>query len=1028
MTRFEMRDASGALRVHVRKDYLDADGVPYKPKVMWWEPKGVVHSTEMPLWRLDELLAAPTDAPVYVCEGETSTNTAQGAGLLAVGTVCGAGSVPTDDRLRPLLGHRVILWPDQDPDDKGQTHMRQIATRLLAMGHPDERLMWVDWRAAPPKGDAVDFFARGGSVDGVQALLVPFTPLAQPSERESAPHLDSTQDSTRDSTQDSIGETAEASAASGAIDDDARGEDEPYRATPGGLRRIKREVDQAGKSKETLIPLTNFNARVIADTLEDDGAEIRRIFDMEATLCVGDDAHRMPRYFQLPWDRFSVMGWPTEHLGAAAIVYPRQSAHADVAIRTLSGIVPERRVFTHTGWRQVDATWVYLHAGGAIGAKGVHADVSVALSGDLARYELPALPEPDAQHTNREIVEATRASIRMLEVAPIVVTAPLYAAVWRAPLGNADFAVHIGGQTGEGKSELAALAQQHYGATMNARHLPASWSSTGNALEAQAFHAKDALLVIDDFIPTGTTADAQRLHGVAERVLRAQGNHSGRQRLHADTTQRPTKPPRGLILSTGEDVPRGTSLRARLLVVEHAPGTIDWDKLSDCQRDAEGGRFALAMAAYIRWVAAHYEDIQAELRPQAVREALADRLGGRATHKRTSDNVAQLLAAVAIFSRYACEIGALTASEAEALLARMEQALLQVGEQQAALQAQGDPVMRFLTLLNTAIMSGAAYVADRQGKHPGDAKTPWGWRQQKRGVGENMLVEWVPIGRDKVGWLDGDNLYILPDAAFAAAQRIGQASGDALTVTAGTLWKRLKERGFLLSWDAPRQTNRVRVIAEGSTQNVLHLHVSALTSCSPAGRSTPDPDDEAPAGPMHTHTPNNPNPPNNPSATEPPCRVSVSDGGTASANPTRHPTRVAGDTMGANGAIVGCVGFAAPESTTRATSPTSTGTPTVSGIPSSAAPSAAHGPARYPTAIPDTLDKRVEMLGRAERLGWPDVQVAPHLRVTGERGWRSIARPGGSDADVARALESLAQLQARGGGVQYTVQQTEAHS
>jgi hypothetical protein len=31
--------------------------------------------------------------------------------------------------------------------------------------------------------------------------------------------------------------------------------------------------------------------------------------------------------------------------------------------------------------------------------------------------------------------------------------------------------------------------------------LPAAWSSTGNALEVLAFHAKDALLVIDDFAP-----------------------------------------------------------------------------------------------------------------------------------------------------------------------------------------------------------------------------------------------------------------------------------------------------------------------------------------------------------------------------------------------------------------------------------------------------------------------------------------------------------------------------------------------
>ena len=46
-----------------------------------------------------------------------------------------------------------------------------------------------------------------------------------------------------------------------------------------------------------------------------------------------------------------------------------------------------------------------------------------------------------------------------------------------------------------GKSALAALCQQHFGATMNGGSLPANFVSTGNALEWLAFYAKDALVV-----------------------------------------------------------------------------------------------------------------------------------------------------------------------------------------------------------------------------------------------------------------------------------------------------------------------------------------------------------------------------------------------------------------------------------------------------------------------------------------------------------------------------------------------------
>ena len=40
-------------------------------------------------------------------------------------------------------------------------------------------------------------------------------------------------------------------------------------------------------------------------------------------------------------------------------------------------------------------------------------------------------------------------------------------------------------------------------AGLDARHLPASWAATPNALEGLAFLAKDAVLVVDDFNPTG---------------------------------------------------------------------------------------------------------------------------------------------------------------------------------------------------------------------------------------------------------------------------------------------------------------------------------------------------------------------------------------------------------------------------------------------------------------------------------------------------------------------------------------------
>jgi hypothetical protein len=108
-----------------------------------------------------------------------------------------------------------------------------------------------------------------------------------------------------------------------------------------------------------------------------------------------------------------------------------------------------------------------------------------------------------------------------LNLGPDTITTPVLGAVYRAPLGEPspiDFALHLAGPTGAFKTELAALAQAHFGAAFSGRRLPASWADTANMLEKKAFLAKDAVLVVDDFAPTGTTADVQRLHREADRL------------------------------------------------------------------------------------------------------------------------------------------------------------------------------------------------------------------------------------------------------------------------------------------------------------------------------------------------------------------------------------------------------------------------------------------------------------------------------------------------------------------------------
>ena len=581
----------------------------------------------------------------------------------------------------------------------------------------------------------------------------------------------------------------------------------PYRASESGLVLLKVRGDDVEE-----VPLTNFNASIVAEIINDDGAEIRRSFDIQARL--RGRSHSLT----IPAGDFAAMTWPLELMGPGAIVRAGLGLkdHARAAIQFLSEDVPQRLVYSHTGWREMSDGMVYLHAGGAIGSDGLLTEIATSLEPPLAGFSLPAPPGSEQLRT------AIQASVRMLDVAADGVTVPVYASIWRAVLGGSDYSVHVSGGTGAGKSELVALAQQHFGPAMDARHLPGSWTSTANALEAIAFATKDALLAVDDFAPNGSSSDILRLNRDADRVFRAQGNGSGRTRMRADTTIRPSKPPRGLILSTGEDTPKGQSLQARILGVElpkQGLGSIDWERLTICQRDAAQGIYAEALSGYIQSLAPRYQAVRANLREEVAdlrREAFRE-----GQHRRTPDIVASLGIGIRYFLAYAQDVGAFTASETDELWKRCWSALLIGAESQSANQADTEPAQRFIQLLGAAISSGRAHIAGADGAEP-DNPEAWGWRLLPAGTGDFRRQEWRSFG-ERIGWTNGQDLYLGPDASYAAAQKLGKEGGDVLPVSLMTLRRRLKQQRLLVSTDESRNTVTVRRTLEGVQRAVFHL-------------------------------------------------------------------------------------------------------------------------------------------------------------------------------------------------------------
>src|SRR5262249_27138320 len=161
--------------------------------------------------------------------------------------------------------------------------------------------------------------------------------------------------------------------------------------------------------------------------------------------------------------------------------------------------------------------------------------------------------------------------------------------------------------------------------------------------------------------------------------------------------------PRGLLLSTGEDTPRGQSVRARVLVLAVSPGDLGPPPpqpnpaLTARQRDAADGRYAASLAGFLRWLAPQFDAIRARLPAEVA--ALRDRAVADGQHARTPGIVADLACGFGLFLEFAQAVGAVTPDQHTELSRRAWDALTDAGAAQAEYVQAAEPCAHFLRLL-----------------------------------------------------------------------------------------------------------------------------------------------------------------------------------------------------------------------------------------------------------------------------------------------------------------------------------------
>jgi hypothetical protein len=562
------------------------------------------------------------------------------------------------------------------------------------------------------------------------------------------------------------------------------------------------KLDEEGER----IQLANFTARIVRETRLVDG------INTETTLTIGGQLANPSnggKGIDLPEvdvaaASFAGMGWVMPAWGVRALIFPGMGVKEDLRTAIQLNSRPEIcTIYKAIGWTEIEGKPAYLHGGGAMTAKGNDPNVSVRLPVELSRYNLETVvPGKDGFH----------ASLHLTLLGPEEVAWPLWSATFAPLFGAIDFGMHLTGRSGTFKSELISLFQSHYGPGMDARHLPGSWSSTANALEAQAYYAASAPFTIDDFVPVGTSWQVRAYQTTADKIIRSQGNQSGRARLTDTSSLQTAYYPRGIILSTGEDTPEGHSVRARMMIMELSPGDVKPDLLSKCQ--AERKKYVGCIAELVKDLCKTKRDITD--RSEAIRNENIE-----VGHTRTPPMIGRLIAVAEAVLQWAWEKKYIDEKAFKKLFDKAKAAILKAGQNQQTYLETADPVEIFKAALRQVLGAHTGHIRTLNGGIPKNAAM-LGWSEENNHSDFPTYKSHGPC----IGWIDwnADEMYVEVNTGYNAIKKV---AGQELAITKQTLFKRMADAGALVRKDEARQRNTVRITAEAHGRQVVVLSIAA---------------------------------------------------------------------------------------------------------------------------------------------------------------------------------------------------------
>lgn len=440
------------------------------------------------------------------------------------------------------------------------------------------------------------------------------------------------------------------------------------------------------------------------------------------------------------------------------VIENRRASDWETAIKLYSPPVQPRSAYAMTGWIPGRDAFLLPGLPGAIVPEGF--DPSIVFEAAPNTPEEIALPRTISYDAHP--AETARA---LFASAPPGVIMPLMAQILAAPLVSVGHEhvtlVHLYGASNSFKTSLATSLFAFYGwAAQRTAMGIYSWSAdTPGVLRDAPYYYRDLPVLFDDY-KAGTHRDES-----VTALIQSYGDQRGRGRLSQSGTMKKGKTPRGLIVSTGEDVwedQRSTNTRSLFIKMEGA----DQEAMFRLSALAREGALGALGVSWIRWLTRQGRErlhVQLAAAQEKYRPEIEERIGDE--NPRIVSGFTALFVVSMLFRSFLRDEAPTYAAEYDELRAIGWMQQLAASQAQAEEALASTPLTQLLSTLSEAVAFGKAYFlpklaggeylgtvgSDPVGYVMDDAvflskPTTFGWYQEEcRRQGRGVGFGWVQV-------------------------------------------------------------------------------------------------------------------------------------------------------------------------------------------------------------------------------------------------------------------------------------------